>query len=220
MRYCRSVVSSHHQSDHQSNSGLTASDDVPYFGHPSIRSSLADWQSHHTTMFSRWNCLSLFSGALDRGRLLACCGVCGAVLANRRLRRAPDELPPYDPNFTPKSAFRVSVSLKAPDLPNSSGARRSSRFVCLPEGPALNGGVTVSGPTQHGNQSGVRSILRLSTGREAGRAPWANGIRVLWMLQIGCGTRWHVSRPATLRAVPRCIAHGRALDASPVVRPR
>ena len=87
-----------------------------------------------STIFPRWNRLSLFSDALNRGRLLACCGVCGAVLTIRHCLRPADELARPNPVFTPKTAFSASLSLFDADLSNPSASREISRFVCLVEG--------------------------------------------------------------------------------------
>lgn len=74
------------------------------------------------------------SGALERGRLLACCGVCGAILGLRHFPRDADEFTPVNPDFTPKTAFSASLSLFDADLSNPSASREISRFVCLVEG--------------------------------------------------------------------------------------
>jgi len=69
-----------------------------------------------STIVLRWNFLSPLSGALKRGRLLACCASCGPVLAIRQSRRDADGFPLFAAAFTLKSAFSASLSLKAPDL--------------------------------------------------------------------------------------------------------
>jgi hypothetical protein len=74
-----------------------------------------------STIFPRWNPLSI-RGALDRGRLLACRDVCGAVLATPRSGRDADVSPSFGPDFGPKTAFRLSPSLFDADLRDSSAS--------------------------------------------------------------------------------------------------
>jgi len=92
-----------------------------------------------STMFPRWNRLSPFSGALNRGRLLACCGVCGRVLAIWHLDGDADGFTPLGPDFTPKTTFPASLSLVDADLSNPSASREFSRFVCFAAGPVPRG---------------------------------------------------------------------------------
>jgi hypothetical protein len=81
-----------------------------------------------STIFTGWNRLSPFLGALRRGRLLACAGFCSAVLPNQHGRRAPDELPPFNRHFAPKPPFRPLFLCFLRTSANPSVGRESSIY--------------------------------------------------------------------------------------------
>jgi hypothetical protein len=109
---------------------------------------------------------SPISDALERGRLLACHGVCGAILANRHPRRDADGFPLFTPDFAPQSALPASLSLFDADLSNPSASREISRFVCFAEG-ALPAGIPTGSGRRHGetnHHGGVRTGSRFPVG--------------------------------------------------------
>lgn len=93
-----------------------------------------------STIVPRWNYLSPFSGALKRERLLACCSVCGHVLAISALRGRCGRIHPPGTVFTPRMPFPLSVSLEAVDVINPSTVREKKEIACSFEGRILGFG--------------------------------------------------------------------------------
>jgi len=86
-----------------------------------------------STIFSRWNRLSPFSGALGRGRLLACRGVCGPLLAISPFRQPADGSACSGRVFAPKRPSALSFS---ESCGRTSGRKRFERACPAAHGTA------------------------------------------------------------------------------------
>jgi len=68
-----------------------------------------------STIFTRWNRLSTFRSALNRGRFCASPGVSGAVLGLRRFHQHVDERHPFEHGISPDTGLLLSPSPKHVD---------------------------------------------------------------------------------------------------------